>query len=180
MGDVLTLIEKAEAAFDEKEAEEAERKMRKGQFTFEDFLKQMRAVKRMGSFGGLLSMLPGIPKEIKDVDIDDKQIARIEAIILSMTPAERNDPSILNASRRQRIAAGSGVDVQAVNALVKQFEEMRKMMKSMLGGGRMPDLSALGSGGAPGMPGLGGNGQGLPGGGFSHGGSKAKRKKKRR
>jgi signal recognition particle subunit SRP54 len=137
MGDMLTLIEKAEQAFDEDEAADLERKMRKAQFTFEDFLKQMRAIKRMGSFSSILSMLPGIPKELKNIDIDESQLSRIEAMILSMTPAERNNPDLLDAGRRRRIAAGSGMDVTAVNQMVKSFVEMRKMMKQVMGG-KMP------------------------------------------
>ena len=133
-------------------------------------------------------MLPGIPKEIKDVNIDDRQIGRIEAIILSMTPAERNDPALLNASRRKRIADGSGVDVQQVNALVKQFDEMRKMMKQVMRGGGMPDLGALGAepgmgAGGLGMGGSGGTGMAGLGAGAgvpTHGGTKANRKKKKK
>lgn len=148
MGDMLTLIEKAEDAFDEKEAEDLERKMRKAEFTFDDFLKQMKMVKRMGSIGGLLSMLPGVPKELKDVEIDDKHIARVEAVILSMTPAERRDPTIINPSRKLRIAQGCGQEVQQVNQLVKQFIEMRKMMAKMLKKGGGPDdmMGMLGMG----------------------------------
>ncbi len=153
MGDVMTLIEKAESAFDEEEAAELERKMRKAEFTLEDFLKQMRQIKRLGSFGGLISLLPGVPKELRDVNIDDKDIARIEAVILSMTPEERRRPEILDASRRRRVAAGCGQDVQAVNQLVKQFTEMRKVMSQVLKGGKLP-------------PGLGGGQLGGPGGSF--------------
>lgn len=154
MGDMLTLIEKAEQAFDEREAEELERKMRKAQFTFEDFLKQMRALKRMGSFSSILSMLPGIPKEIRNVDIDDSQLARIEAMILSMTPEERNNPDLLDAGRRRRVAAGSGMDVTAVNQMVKSFVEMRKMMKQVMNGKIPPGLAEMMSGmeGQGGLP----------------------------
>ena len=155
MGDVLTLIEKAEQAYEEDEAAVMEARLRKGQFTFDDFLKQMKMLKRMGSFKGILAMLPGIPKEIRNLDVDERQIARIEAIVLSMTKAERANPDIIDGARRRRIAAGSGHDVQAVNQLIKQFGEMKKMMKLMMkGGGKLP-------------PGFGGDmpgGMQLPGG----------------
>ncbi len=136
MGDVLTLIEKAEQVFEEKEAEAAAQKLLEGQFTFDDFLEQMQQVKKMGSISSLLGMMPGVPKEIKNVEIDDREIARIEGMIHSMTKEERTDPSIIDGSRRARIAAGSGTDVGQISQLVKQFEEMQKMMKSMPGLGR--------------------------------------------
>jgi signal recognition particle subunit SRP54 len=139
MGDVLTLIEKAEATFDQTEMEQTEEKLRKGQLTLEDFLNQMRQVRRMGPLKNVLSMLPGVPKEIRDAEIDDKEINRIEAIISAMTPAERRDPSIINGSRRNRIARGSGVTIQDVNGLLKQFKTVQQMMKSA-GKGRMPKL----------------------------------------
>jgi len=155
MGDVLTLIEKAESAFEEDEAAQMEARLRKGQFTFDDFLKQMKLLRRMGSFKGILSMLPGIPKEVRNLDVDEKQIARIEAIVLSMTKEERANPDIIDGARRRRIAAGSGHDVQAVNQLLKQFGEMKKMMKMMMkGGGKLPpgfDPTAGGMGGPGGM-----------------------------
>ena len=160
MGDVLTLIEKAEQAFEEDEAEEMEARLRKGQFTFDDFLKQMKMMRRMGSFKGILAMLPGIPKEIRDIDVDERQIARVEAIVLSMTKQERANPGLIDGARRRRIAAGSGHDVQAVNQLMKQFEEMRKMMRMVLKGGKLPPGFG---GGDPGMPG-GLDGLQLPGG----------------
>lgn len=134
MGDVLSLIEKAQNAFDEKQALELEKKMRTMQFTLEDFLEQMQQIKKMGSIGDILGMMPGIDsKVLKDINQEEseKNMARTEAIIRSMTKKERNDPSIINGSRRKRIAAGSGTTVQDVNALLKQFEEMRKMMKMM-------------------------------------------------
>ncbi|HEU5085548.1 MAG TPA: signal recognition particle protein [Acidimicrobiales bacterium] len=138
MGDVLTLIEKAEQVYEEKEAEAAAQKLMEGQFTFDDFLDQMAQIKKMGSISSLLGMMPGIPKEVKNVNIDDKELNRIEGIIHSMTRAERNDPTIIDGSRRARIAAGSGSDVGAVSQLVKQFLEMQKMIKSMPGmGNRM-------------------------------------------
>ena len=139
MGDVMTLIEKAEEAFDQDEAQKMEEKLRKADFTFEDFLSQMQAIKKMGPMSQVLQMLPGMSKlPIGDADID-KQLPTIEAMIRSMTPQERNDPSVIKGGRRARIAAGSGTSVQQVNQLVKQFEQVRKMMRSMMGGkgGRM-------------------------------------------
>ena len=138
MGDVLTLIEKAEGAFDEAEAAAMEEKLRKADFTFEDFLSQMQALKKMGPMSQIMGMLPGMNKlPVGDAQIDD-QLPRIEAIIRSMTPQERNDPGIIKASRRARIARGSGTSVQEVNKLVKQFDEVRKLVKAMSGakGGR--------------------------------------------
>ena len=134
MGDVLGIIEKAEEAFDEKQAIELEKKINKNSFTLDDYLDQMAKIKKMGSFKSLLAMIPGIPKEIKDAEIDEKQIARVEAIIKSMTKEERRDPKILNASRRIRIAKGCGQKVEDVNRFVKQFEEMKKMMKTLMNG----------------------------------------------
>lgn len=134
MGDVLSLIEKAQDAFDEKKALELEKKMRTMQFTLEDYLEQMQQIKKMGSFSDILGMIPGMDsKALKNVNQEEseKNIIRTEALIRSMTKKERNDPSILNGSRRKRIAAGSGTTVQEVNALLKQFEEMKKMMKMM-------------------------------------------------
>jgi signal recognition particle subunit SRP54 len=135
MGDVLTLIEKAEQVYEEKEAEAAAQKLMEGQFTFDDFLDQMAQIKKMGSISSLLGMMPGIPKEVKNVNIDDKELNRIEGMIHSMTRAERNDPTIIDGSRRARIAEGSGTDVGQVSQLVKQFMEMQKMIKSMPGMG---------------------------------------------
>jgi len=143
MGDVLTLIEKAEATFDQEEMEKTEQKLRKGQLTLEDFLDQMRQVRRMGPLQNVLAMLPGVPKEIKNAEIDDREINRIEAIICSMTPAERRDPSLINGSRRVRIANGSGVTPADVNGLLKQFKMVQQMMKSA-GKGKMPKLPAMG------------------------------------
>jgi signal recognition particle subunit SRP54 len=144
MGDVLTLIEKAEATFDEDEMVKAEAKLRKGDLTLEDFLDQMRQVKRMGSLKNVIAMLPGLPNELKDAEIDEKDIDRIEAIISSMTMAERRDPSLINGSRRARIARGSGVTIQDVNGLLKQFKQVKSMMRSAGKGrrGRMPKLPA--------------------------------------
>ena len=135
MGDMLTLIEKAEQTFEQEEAEEAAARLLEGQFTLEDFLEQMQQLKKMGPLTNLVSMLPGLPKEIRDVEIDDREIGRIEAIIKSMTPAERVDPDIVDASRRARIAAGSGTSPTQVSGLIGQFSEMRKMMKRFGGMG---------------------------------------------
>lgn len=129
MGDVLSLIEKAQENFEEEEALKLEKKLREATFTLEDFLSQMQQIKKMGPISQLLGMIPGMGAQFKDIQIDDKQVARVEAIILSMTPKEREKPEIVNASRKKRIAAGSGMQVQDVNRLLKQFEEMKKMMK---------------------------------------------------
>ncbi len=131
MGDVLTLIDKAQAAFDEKEAEELEKKLRQNKFTLSDFLVQMKQIKQMGPLENLLGMMPGMSSQMKNVSVDEKQIARVEAIILSMTPKERDDPSVMNASRRRRIAQGSGTSVEQVNKLLKQFEQMNKLFKQL-------------------------------------------------
>src|SRR3712207_5380441 len=133
MGDVLTLIERAEATVDAEQAAAMERKLREASFTLEDFLDQLQQVKKLGPLNQVLGMLPGVGRQLKEVDVDDREIARVEAIIRSMTPAERRDPRILNGSRRRRIAKGSGTTTQQVNALVKQFGEMRKMMKQLSG-----------------------------------------------
>src|SRR5881398_1102607 len=143
MGDVLSLIEKAEKQFEQDEAAELERKLRKGEFTLDDFLKQLKMVRRMGPLSNLLGMMPGAAgQQLKDVKVDEREIDRIEAIILSMTPEERRRPELIKGSRRLRIAQGSGTNVQAVNQLVKQFHQMRKLMKRV-GEGKMPDLGAL-------------------------------------
>ncbi|MBO2532335.1 signal recognition particle subunit FFH/SRP54 (srp54) [Planifilum fulgidum] len=133
MGDVLTLIEKAQAAVDEERARELERKMRTQQFTFDDFLEQLQQVRNMGPLDEILGMIPGLSqaKELKNLQVDEKQLSRVEAIIRSMTPQEKQHPEILNASRRRRIARGSGTSIQEVNRLIKQFENMKKMMKQL-------------------------------------------------
>ncbi len=133
MGDVQTLIEKAEAAYDQDEAEEAAQKLIEGRFTLDDFLEQMQAIKKMGPLGSLLGMMPGIPKEVKNVQIEDKQIARIEAMIRSMTLQERVFPEVIDGSRRSRIAVGSGTQAAEVKALIDQFRQMQHMMKQMGG-----------------------------------------------
>ncbi len=131
MGDVISLVEKAQQTFDEEETRRINKKIRKNQFGFDDFLSQMEQIKKMGSLKDIMGMIPGMGKAIKDVDIDDESLKPIEAIIKSMTPQERENPDIINGSRRQRIAKGSGTTVQEVNQLLKQFQQMRKMMKTM-------------------------------------------------
>ncbi len=133
MGDVLSLIEKAEAAYDDKQAEALEKKMRDQTFDLNDYMEQFDQIKKMGSMEQLLSMIPGLSANLKDVQIDERQLDRMKAIIQSMTPQERRKPEILNATRRKRIADGSGNTVQAVNQLIKQFEQTKKMMKELTG-----------------------------------------------
>lgn len=129
MGDIVSLVEKAQQQYDEKQARELEEKLRKNKFDFEDFVKQIQQIKKMGNLKDLAAMIPGVGKAIKDIDIDDNAFKSVEAIIGSMTPYERRNPEVINASRRKRIAAGSGTTLQEVNRLLKQFEDMRKMMK---------------------------------------------------
>lgn len=144
MGDVLSIIDKAEEAFSEEQAENLEKKLSKSQFDLDDYLDMMTKVRKMGSFKKILSMLPGIPKEIRDAEIDEKQIDRINAIVTSMTKRERRNPKILDASRRKRIAAGSGNKVEDINRFINQFEQMQKMMKKMTSGkGRMQTLKGM-------------------------------------
>ena len=131
MGDVLSLIEKVEAEVDEKKAEEAAKRLQENKFDMNDLLDQFHQIKKMGSLKSILSMLPGMEKQLRDVDIDDRQLLRIEAIITSMTKKEKAKPDIINASRRKRIAAGAGVKVEDVNRLLKQYEQMKKMFKQM-------------------------------------------------
>jgi signal recognition particle subunit SRP54 len=144
MGDVLSLIEKAEAQVDADQAEELQRKMATEQFTLEDFLEQMRQVRKMGPIGNLLKMMPGMGSagQLKDVDVDEGELDRLEAMILSMTPEERMRPEMIKGSRRRRIAEGSGTKIQQVNGLVKQFDQMRRLMKQMASG-NMPDPRQL-------------------------------------
>jgi signal recognition particle subunit SRP54 len=200
MGDVLTLIEKAEEVYTTEQAEDMQAKLLKAEFTLEDFLAQMQQIKKMGPLQGLLGMIPGMGKALKDVDLDDGQLKRVEAIIHSMTTEERRNHKLLNGKRKKRIAAGSGRSAQEVNELLRSFEEMRKMMKSLGGGGGMGnikamrelqksglDLDALAGmdpsalGGLPGggMPGAGLPG-GAPGGGRPRNKNVPKRKKKKR
>ncbi len=138
MGDVLSLIEKAERTIDEKKARELEQKLRKSTFTFDDFLEQIQQVRKMGSISSLLGMIPGIPSsKLKGLQVDDKAFDKIQAVIYSMTAEERRHPELINGSRRRRIAAGSGSDIHSVNQLLNQFKQVQKMMKQ-LGSGRMP------------------------------------------
>ena len=147
MGDILSLIEKAEAEIDQEKAKELGQKLKKAEFDYNDFLDQMRQVKKMGGMSSILGMMPGM-SQLKDVDIDEKAMDRVEAIILSMTPKERSNPGILNLSRKQRIAKGAGVPISEVNPIVKQFDQMKKMMKQlpglMGGGGRRKGFGGLG------------------------------------
>ena len=145
MGDVMSLIEKAEEVSDEKQAEELQRKMRRQEFTLEDFLQQMKQVRKMGPLSSVLGMMPGMGKtmkQLREVNVDDRELDRLEAIILSMTPGERARPDMIDGSRRKRIARGSGTTIQAVNQLVKQFGQMRKLMAQMARG-KMPDPQQL-------------------------------------
>ncbi len=154
MGDMLTLIEQAEQAFEADQAEQAAARMMEGQFTLDDFLEQMQALKKMGPLSGVLGMMPGMPKELKNAKIDDDDLKPIEAIIRSMTAEERARPQLINGSRRARIAKGSGTETAEVSRLVKQFGDMQKMMKKMgMGGG---DKKGKKRGGFPGLPGMGG------------------------
>ena len=135
MGDIVSLVERAQEQYDEEEARKLQRRIQKNQFDFNDFLAQLQQIKKMGNIKDLAAMIPGVGKAIKDVDIDDRAILGVEAIILSMTPYERQHPEVLNASRKARIAKGSGKTVQDVNRLLKQFDQTRKMMKMVSGGG---------------------------------------------
>ena len=144
MGDVVSLVERAQEQFDEDEARKLQKKIAKNQFGFDDFLNQIQQVKKMGSMKDLVGMIPGAGKALKDVDIDDDAFKGIEAIIHSMTPKERTEPAVINGSRKKRIAAGSGTSVQQVNQLLKQFDQMSKMMKMMQGGGGRKMMQAMG------------------------------------
>ncbi len=209
MGDVLTLVEKAQSAINAEEAEELARKMKKASFDLEDFRTQMRRIKKLGSLDSILKMIPGLGglrDKLAEASgaMPEKEMARTEAIISSMTMAERRNPDILNGSRRARIAKGAGVTVAQVNQLVRQFEQMRQMMKGMMGGkgakmpamprmrgmppgmnppggmGGMPGLGGLpGMGGMPGMGGLPGM-DGAPGGRAGTGKSAAAKKRKKK
>lgn len=137
MGDIVSLVEKAQEQFDSEEAKKLQRKISRDQFNFNDFLGQIQQIKKMGNIKDLASMIPGVGKALKDVDIDDDAFKGVEAIIHSMTPLERESPDLINGSRRKRIAEGSGTTVQDINRLLKQFEESKKMMKMLSGGGKM-------------------------------------------
>ena len=156
MGDVLSLIEKAEQTLDEKKALELEEKLRKNKFDLNDLLSQLQEVKKMGSMKDLLSMIPGVGKKIKDADIDDRQLDKTASIIYSMTPKERANPDIINPSRKRRIAAGCGMQVEDVNRLLSQYRQMQKMFKQMSGKGSKKKMrrmqGMMGGGGFPGMP----------------------------
>jgi len=131
MGDVVTLVEKAQEVVDKEKAQKLEKKLRKAEFDLEDFLDQLQQIKKMGSLESILRMIPGVGSQLKNAQVDDRQLVRVEAIINSMTKEERRNPKILNGSRRRRIAVGSGTRVQDVNQLMRQFEQMKKMMKQM-------------------------------------------------
>ena len=145
MGDVVSLVERAQEQFDEEEARKLQKKIAKNQFGFDDFLKQIQQVKKMGNMKDLIGMIPGAGKALKGVDIDDDAFKHIEAIIHSMTPEERSNPALINASRKKRIGKGSGTSVQQVNQLLKQFNQMSKMMKMMQGGGGRKMMQMLGN-----------------------------------
>lgn len=149
MGDIISLVERAQEQYDEAEARKLQRKIQKNQFDFNDFLAQLQQIKKMGNIKDLAAMIPGVGKAIKDVDVDDSALLGVEAIILSMTPYERRHPEMLNASRKTRIAKGSGKTVQDVNRLLKQFDQTRKMMKMVSGNGLRQMMSRM-----PGMPGM--------------------------
>ena len=150
MGDVVSLVERAQEQFDEEEARKLQKKIQKNQFDFNDFMKQIQQIKKMGNLKDLASMIPGVGKAIREVDIDDNAFKGIEAIINSMTPAERSNPALLNTSRRLRIAKGSGTNVQEVNRLIKQFDQTRKMMKMVTGSGMKGMMANMKN--MPGMP----------------------------
>lgn len=152
MGDIVSLVERAQEQFDEKEALKLQRKIQKNQFDFNDFLNQIEQIKKMGNLKDLAAMIPGVGKAIKDVEIDDNAFKGIEAIIKSMTPKERTNPEILNTSRRMRIAKGSGTNIQEVNRLIKQFDQTRKMMKMVTGNQMASMMSRMKGMNIPGMP----------------------------
>ena len=148
MGDIVSLVERAQEQFDEEEAKRLQKKIQKNKFDFDDFLGQIQQIKKMGNIKDLAAMIPGVGKQLKDLDIDDDAFKGIEAIIRSMTPKERHNPEILNQSRRMRIAKGSGTNIQEVNRLIKQFEQTRKMMKMVTSGG-MGGMRNMMRGGMP-------------------------------
>lgn len=151
MGDIVSLVERAQEQFDEEEAKRLQRKIQKNQFDFNDFYNQIQQIKKMGNLKDLASTIPGVGKAIKDVDIDDNAFKSIEAIIQSMTPAERTKPELLNTSRRNRIAKGSGTSIQEVNRLIKQFDQTRKMMKLVTNNSKMAQMAQMMKGRMPGM-----------------------------
>ena len=151
MGDIVSLVERAQEQFDEEEAKRLQKKIQKNKFDFNDFLKQIEQIKKMGNLKDLASMIPGVGKAVKDLDIDDNAFKGVEAIIKSMTPKERTNPEIINTSRRQRIAKGSGTDIQEVNRLMKQFDQTRKMMKMVTGNGMANMMNRMKGMKMPGM-----------------------------
>ncbi|MBQ7461084.1 MAG: signal recognition particle protein [Bacteroidaceae bacterium] len=151
MGDIVSLVEKAQEQYDEEEARRLERRIQKNQFDFNDFYKQIQQIKKMGSIKDLVGMIPGVGKAVKDLDIDDNAFKNIEAIILSMTPKERTHPECLNTSRRMRLAKGSGTNIQEVNKLIKQFDQTRKMMKMVTDKSKMQQMASMMKGGMPKM-----------------------------
>lgn len=161
MGDVISLVERAQEQFDEEEAKKLQKKIAKNEFGFDDFLKQIQQIKKMGNMKDLMGMLPGVGKAIKDIDIKDDAFKHIEAIIYSMTPEERRRPSIINTQRKNRIAKGSGRKIEEINQLMKQFDQMGKMMKMMQGpqGKQLMQMMSKMGGGIPNIPGLGGLGK---------------------
>jgi signal recognition particle subunit SRP54 len=166
MGDVLSLVEKAEQAIEEDDQQAMEDRIRKGQFTFDDFLSAQRMLRRMGPLQGVLKMIPGIGSQLKDVNVDERELRRVEAIVLSMTPQERSTPHVIDGKRRQRIARGSGTTVQQVNRLIDARKQMEKVMKGM-SKGKMPQLAGLMS-----QPGNGAQARAVP--------RTSKKKKKKR
>jgi signal recognition particle subunit SRP54 len=143
MGDVVSLVERAQQLYDEEEAKKLEKKIAKNKFDFNDYYSQIQQIKKMGNLKDLAGMIPGVGKQLKDIDIPDDAFKRIEAIIQSMTPKERANPDLLNKSRRNRIAKGSGTDIQEVNRFIKQFDQTRKMMRMVTGGGMGNMMGAM-------------------------------------
>jgi signal recognition particle subunit SRP54 len=152
MGDVVSLVEKAQEQFDAEKARKLQKRIAKNEFDFNDFVEQIGQVKKMGNMKDLMGMIPGMGKAMKGVEIEDDAFKHVEAMISSMTKQERSNPSILNGSRRQRIARGSGRSVSDVNQLIKQFNDMGKVMKMMQGGGMKNMMKMMGKGGMPNMP----------------------------
>lgn len=182
MGDVLTLIEKAQATIDAKEAEALEKKFKKAEFDLEDFRTQMRRIKKLGSLEGIMKLIPGmgqVRKQLQDVQMPEKEMNKVEAMINSMTMEERHNPKVINSSRRERIAKGSGATINEVNQLLKNFEQMQKMMKKMVGG-KMPAMPQRMPGMPPGMSGLPGGMPGMPGAPSGRSAAEAAKLKERR
>jgi len=185
MGDILSLIEKAQGSIDQDEAEALQKKMQKAEFNLEDFRTQMRRLRKLGSLEGMLKLIPGmgdLRKQLGEMKMPEKEMGRMEAIINSMTPGERKNPKVMNANRKLRVAKGSGVKVQDVNALLKNFEQMQKMMKKMTSGGGLGGMKMPSGSGGMSLPGgMGGpGGLGLPAGMPKHGAKSATKKKKER